>query len=167
MTSESSSPTPVTSAASPAQALSAPCAIDSGITALTVIAERAVAFATSTLLPVTALWLTLILIEVGRTRLGLAASHPVLLIQVPLGRTVQLRQALCVRISELRLVVALVEVGLGVIAEIVGPVARVHIVAIDIVGVYIVAVDVVYVNVVAIDVIHIAVVVVVAVDEGI
>lgn len=145
----------------------ATCAVCSRITALAVVAERAVAFATGTLLPVAALRLTLILIEVGWTGLVLAASHPVLLIKVPLGRTVLLRQTLCVRISELRLVVALVEVGLGVIAEIVGPIVGVHIVAIDIAGIDVVAVDVVHVNVIAIDIVHVdvAVVVIVAVDE--
>ena len=136
----------------------ATCAVCSRITALAVVAERAVAFATGTLLPVAALWLTLILIEVGWTGLVLAASHPVLLIKVPLGRTVLLRQTLWVRISELRLVVALIEVGFRVIAEIVGPIVGVNVVAVNVVGIHVVAVDVVHVNVIAIDIVYIDVI---------
>ena len=61
----------------------------------------------------------------------------------------------------------MIEVGFRVIAEIVGPIVGVNVVAVNVVGIHVVAVDVVHVNVIAIDVVHVdvAVVVIVAVDE--
>ena len=145
---------------------------------MTVVAECTMALTTAGLLTVPALRLPLILLEIVGTRLvqvGSAAvlllveTCPILLTKVGLCGAALLSHVALVRVLELRLVVALVEVGGSVITvKVICPVVQVT--AVDIVGVVIVPVDVVGVDVITIDIVGIdvvAIVVIVTIYKGI
>jgi hypothetical protein len=134
-----------TSAAIPGKALLAPRTVGASSAALTIVAERACAPASVTLLTVAALWLPLVLSEIvgaplvlvhARAVLLLATSvllvevglaGAVLLIEVRLATAVSC-QVLCIFISELLLVQVLIEVRLVTAVEIVGAVIAVDVV---------------------------------------